>query len=494
MTSKSQNNNAKLFHELKSALLSAISSFRVLFPLQETDLKTARSLIVENSEIDFLCLMNFFINALKKDIESLEKDISTASRVHSLIDEEFDSVDYANILLENTKFTYSDMMKKCILETFIQKGFSPNFLNLKKIKEKSRILFYLQHADNLTNDLPKTVKKFFTLCKKYSDSKMLQRLMPDTDSFFSSSSSFRISHENADKTLSELRKELDKSDIFNSAQAFRYIDETFYPAYLDSIRNVDKFYGYYKAKLLFKEYFDSFASGSINYPFLISSFPGLGKTHFAISYTLANPELTLILPEPADLEEKLEALIGKLERRKNRRFVLFFDDIDTNNVNWYYFRTHVGGSFMLPDNITIVIASNYEFPANISSRGRGFVFPPFDEVLCMEMVEDFLRGMKMQDPKHQLVSVIAADYVEEFGQKKFEELSPRTLVRYLERYEKDINKRRKMLELSNEDVIAQPDTQVFTEVNIKLMEAFFGEEAVKKYHEKLYEFGEQNEF
>jgi hypothetical protein len=100
------------------------------------------------------------------------------------------------------------------------------------------------------------------------------------------------------------------------------------------------------------------------------------------------------------------------------------------------------------------------------------------------MSQDVLRSMGMKKPPAELVSVIAADYVEDFGQKMFEELSPRTLVRYLERYEKDGVKRKRMLDLSREDVVTRPDAQVFFEVNVKLLRALHGEEAVKRLQEE----------
>ena len=166
----------------------------------------------------------------------------------------------------------------------------------------------------------------------------------------------------------------------------------------------------------------------------------------------------------------MEKIIRDLSQRKNRKFVLFFDDIDTRKVNWYYFRTFIGGSYMLPSNICIVIASNLDFPANISSRGRGFNFPIFDEIECQQMVTDFLMQMGMSAPPPELASVIAADYVEQFAQHAFEELSPRTLVRYLERYNQDMHKRKKMLELSRGEMYTKPDAQIFFDTNQKLKE------------------------
>ena len=82
------------------------------------------------------------------------------------------------------------------------------------------------------------------------------------------------------------------------------------------------------------------------------------------------------------------------------------------------------------------------------------------------MIADFLAARGMRRINNNLVAVIAADYTEEFGQKKFSELSPRTLMHYLEVYERDMTKRRRMLELSQQELIQRPDAQLFYEFNI----------------------------
>ena len=79
-------------------------------------------------------------------------------------------------------------------------------------------------------------------------------------------------------------------------------------------------------------------------------------------------------------------------------------------------------------------------------------------------------AMGMKAPSKELVSIIASDYVEEFGQHIFEELSPRTLVRYLERYLNDSVKRKKVLEQSRQDVITSPDAMCFYEANQKVIQ------------------------
>ena len=282
----------------------------------------------------------------------------------------------------------------------------------------------------------------------------------------------------------ELAVRFEQSDPFASDRSFRYKKGEFFPVELKSIRAVEQFFGYAEAKRVFRDHFSGFLEGRHNLPLLVSGLPGLGKTQMTIAHALSCPEITLILPEPESLQGGLENLIEKLAGASAHKFIVFFDDIDTREVNWYYFRTHVGGSFALPRNIMAVIASNYRFPPNISSRGRAFAFPFFDEIRCQEMIEDMFlsRGMKHVSP--ELLSLIAADYVESFGQKLFDELSPRTLARYLELYLADREKRRLMLELSHGDVITKPDPQAFYAQNMELLRALYGKEAIDEIREK----------
>ena len=205
----------------------------------------------------------------------------------------------------------------------------------------------------------------------------------------------------------------------------------------------------------------------------------------SIAYSLSFPDITLIIPQPGDIAAGLEPLIAKLAAWPNRKFMLFFDDIDAAATDWYYFRANIGGTFSLPENITVTVASNQRFPANISSRGRGCEFPMFDEIRCQEMILDFLTAKGMRDPSKNLVAVIASDYVSEFGQKQFEELSPRTLVRYLDHSLSDPAKRKTLMDEANGEVVQQPDPQVFYEENVKLMRSIHGEEALDQFRQDV---------
>ena len=100
------------------------------------------------------------------------------------------------------------------------------------------------------------------------------------------------------------------------------------------------------------------------------------------------------------------------------------------------------------------------------------------------MIEEFLKSRGLKHRNHNLELVIAADYVEDFGQRKFEELSPRTLIRYLQVYQNDMKKRKKMLDMTRSNVFAKPDPQVFYEFNAKLMRSLYGDEVLDALREE----------
>ncbi|MBQ6352400.1 MAG: hypothetical protein IJJ28_03940 [Lentisphaeria bacterium] len=270
------------------------------------------------------------------------------------------------------------------------------------------------------------------------------------------------------------------ADELSRGRCFLFRSGKIIPVAPESVKPVEKFFGFAGMRAIYRDHFRDFVGGVCNVPLLIHSLPGYGKTSMVLSHALASPEVTVILPEPAALEREWDTLLDKLIRRPDRKFVLFFDDIDPRAVDWYHFRTNVGGAFSPPAHIMVVLSSNYEFPAGILSRGRRMSYPVFDEVRCTEMVEDFLRDFGLKRPPRNLVSLIAADYTEEFGQKKFTELSPRTLMRYLTVYGMNRNKRRTIAEMSLGEVITKPDGELFYEFNIELMRSLYGEEYIQK--------------
>ncbi len=343
--------------------------------------------------------------------------------------------------------------------------------------------FFYRHAVRLAELLKELVPAYCALLAERSGEApegAVSRLRPSALKLDSAQSAFLRMKPGA--VALEIAK-LSSDDPFAHGRIFRHQDGAFVPLELPSIRSADEFYGYQSVRRMFQEHFRAFSEGRNNLPLLISSLPGLGKTQMSIAYSLSFPNITLIIPQPGDLAAGLEPLIAELAVWTNHKFMLFFDDIDVSKTDWYYFRTNIGGTFSLPENITLTIASNQRFPANISSRGRGCEFPMFDEIRCQEMILDFLTAKGLREPSKNLVAVIASDYVSEFGQKQFEELSPRTLVRYLDHYLSDPAKRKTLMDEANSDVVPQPDPQVFYEENVKLMRSIHGEEALDQFRQ-----------
>lgn len=280
--------------------------------------------------------------------------------------------------------------------------------------------------------------------------------------------------------IEKLASGLKSADPFGSHRVFGYRNGVFHAVEPSSVKPVEKFFGFPGVRLALGEHFRDFAAGKTSLPLLINSLPGYGKTSMVISFALSVPDTVVILPEPDALEDSWQQLISKLSSRRDHRFVLFFDDIDPRAIDWYHFRTNVGGAFTPPGNIMPVLTANYEFPPSILSRGRRISYPTFDEERCLEMIEDFLAVYGIKKPPRNLVSLMGAEYTEEFGQKKFTELSPRTLMRHLALYENDQRKRRQVVELAGGGMVTRPDAELFYEFNIELMRSLYGEEYIQR--------------
>ena len=334
----------------------------------------------------------------------------------------------------------------------------------------------LQDPDNAAAQFYlKKARILFKGLKEISDTvKDSDQLLPGADRIFAA----------LPEKENELPATLLQCDPFGSSRVFRWVNGKLHPATVQSAKDTDSFFGFQGVRTIFNDHFRDFAKGKSNIPLLVYSLPGYGKTSMTISYVLENPENILILPEPEALEDAWDDLIAAISCRPDHKFVIFFDDIDPREVNWYSFRTHVGGAFSLPGNIMPVLSSNYEFPASILSRGRKVSYPVFDELRCTEMIEDFLLDFGLRSLPPNLVALIGADYTEEFGQKKFTELSPRTLIRYLSIYARDPNKRRTIAELAMSPLITRPDAELFYSFNINLMRSLYGDEYIARMREE----------
>jgi len=459
----------------------AAASFNVLF--EQMDAEGTGMKVVSARYRAFLEMLRIY---LRKERFERENPLPDTAAVFCA--GEPDTVDALNALAQlcGTR-SFGAMLDGALFEALLRlNAASPMRPELLKAVEKNTTMAggTVRHAIRFAKSLAAILKTSAALNEyaREKDSGDLPRLSPAAGSLSLRGSVFPRA---TPKGLAmELAARFEQNDPFAADRSFRYKDEEFIPVELKSIREVDQFFGYNEAKRVFQEHFSGFLEGRHNLPLLVSGLPGLGKTQMTIAYALSFPEFSLILPGPESLQTGLEKLIDQLAACPAHKFIVFFDDIDTREMNWYYFRTHVGGSFALPKNILTVIASNYRFPPNISSRGRAFTFPFFDEIRCQEMIEDMFLSRGMEHISPELLSLIAADYVESFGQKLFDELSPRTLARYLELYMEDQEKRRLMLELSHGDVITKPDPQAFYAQNLGLLRALYGKEAIDEIREK----------
>ena len=457
-----------------SRLQDKIGALRVSLNLIFTSIQDGVRSYLDIYRHDFVELYDRALTAIEKDLKILEQSPDSARRLYAMIEHEEDSIDFINEISRRcSDAPFTEIMDSVVADALNAVGFMARLRHDAGLNQSDQ--FLRSHVDRLRIN-SSVIPEFVDLLRRsVPEESGLERLMPGAESLL-----IKDNSEDVGSFLDKARE----ADPFSESRSYRYVNGVFSPVKLDDIRSVEEFFGYFGVRQHFEHHFNGFVRGEHNIPLLVSSLPGLGKTHFCIAYALRCPEITLILPDPEDLEHGLQHLINKLALRRERRFVLFFDDIDPTAVNWYYFRTHVGGSIALPRNICVALASNYEFPANICSRGLGVTFPVFDELRCMEMIEEFLYSMGLKTPRENLIMTIAADYVEQFGQHRYEELSPRTLMRYLDIYRNDREKRKKMLEASTRDVIVKPDPQAFYVFNIKLMKAIHGPEIINQLQEE----------
>ena len=462
---------------LKDTLVAAESSIKVLF----TELKKGETEFINIFRRNFIQNYIIVLNKVLIDLNRFSDDRESAKRIFSALNAEADSIDAINqLFIDCQGKNLISCLEEAVFDALISHGV------LKKLKDSDDdTAFFISHAAQICFSV-QAISDFIKIMQNAAGTNnKLSRLRPVIKKLLQGKSCIDLPDKKiSSKTMDLLSKKALESDPFGGGKAFRYLNNKFTAVELSSIRTVDNFFGYAKVRKTFEQHFEEFSKQKTNLPLLVCSLPGLGKTHFTISYTLNHDNLTLILPEPEDLEKTLQPLIEKLASRKDRRFIIFFDDVDPAKINWYYFRTNIGGSFSLPDNVSVVIASNFEFPANILSRGRAVKFPLFDEIRCLEMIEEFLKSCGLKHRNQNLELVIAADYIEDFGQRKFEELSPRTLIRYLQIYQNDMKKRKKMLNITRSEVFSRPDPQVFYEFNTKLMRSLYGDEILDALREE----------
>ncbi len=455
-------------NDFRKTLAETRTSLEVIF----TKITDGQRHFLDIYRRDFIELYAQTLKAMADELQELKP-----ARLYQVLDVQADSIDFINEICRRCGGTpLAVILENSISDAFNAEGLMARIKTSRELSGSDR--FAISHAERLCRNYD-VISAYVRLLREAAPADALSRLNPDIDTVLTVKPVLNDS-DSIDYFISKAAE----SDPFAGHRAYRYRDGEFRAVDLEYIRPVEGFFGYLGVRQNFDEHFGGFVREEHNVPLLVSSLPGLGKTHFTISYALRHPKVTLILPGPEDLEQGLERLLAKLSVRKDRKFVIFFDDIEPEKIDWYYFRTHIGGSIALSPNICVAVASNFEFPANIASRGLGVKFPMFDELRCMEMIEEFLMTLGLRKPKDTLIMSMAADYVEKFGQHKYEELSPRTLMRYLDIYKHDRAKRKFMLDASAGDVVVKPDPQAFYLFYVKLMKAIHGPDIVNVLQEE----------
>ncbi len=361
---------------------------------------------------------------------------------------------------------FADQLYREIFDLFIAHGVSAH--SIAPANDDENRAFLLENAADLLTGLQKIVKDVIADAPRRlsPEAKKIAETLPKT------------------RDLDAISAAIAAHDRFSRCRTFRFDGDQLVEAELGSAKKITSFYGFAGVRAIIADHLADFRQGLVNVPLLIYSLPGYGKTSMTISYALADSDDVLVLAGPEALADAWEKLYALVAARPDRRFILFFDDIEPQNVDWYNFRTHVGGAYTLAKHVLVILASNYEFPASILSRGRSVTFPVFDELRCTEMIEDFLRDFGLKRPPENLVALLGADYTEAFGQKKFTELSPRTLMRHLLVYTQSREKRRLLADLSEGEVITRPDPTLFYEFNIELMRTLYGDHYIERLREE----------
>ncbi len=462
-------------YNIKSSISQWEGSHRVLFP------KEPHSFLKDTAYYKWLQYASKVMHYISKNLETTDHFFPIFTEVTSIHEE--DPIDVLNCFYEySAAKPLNAWMDPCIVEMLIQRKLLP-FTDDDQIEEEE-LAFYLKHAKQWSSHF---IAIIHTFLNEQMPAIEVSRLHPKLKKYLTSAHCLFVEENLNAQDVVKIAKIYDP---FALERSYQWRDGVFTAVQLHSIRPISEFYGYESLRAFFKNYFYRFIQGENYVPLLMTSLPGLGKTHLTISNILAHDNLTLILGAPETLTHDLPQLFAKLAARPYRKFVIFIDDIDTRNVDWYTFRTYVGGSYTLPKNVTLAIASNFPFPPNVLNRGQNCLFPLFDPSRCNEMIHDFLCSMGMKKPPERLVMVIAANYTEEVGQKIYEDLSPRTLIRYLELFRADPEKRKRMLELSLSNVSTRPDPDLFFESNIQRLRALYGESAIDELrHEVMKSYG-----
>lgn len=445
---------------VESLLRNAQASANVLFQRpQGAELTTRKALHRETLQTYTACL-----HAIELELAEITHESDAAARYYAVTKDGPDSIDYANHLIAmGNGRTFAERLSECIWDSV--RECLP--ADLEQVGDNPRLLHAMRHAYRMFEVGVEVLNAHMQLLNDLSeprDSDALPRLDPTG---FGTHGEDRVEiSEDGAIDLTTIQDKLRKHDLFAASRAFRPFHDELHPGSIGAIRDFERFYGYTREREFFTGYFSEFVAGRETQPLLLSGMPGIGKTHLTMACTFSIPELTLILADQSYLENALEWLVDVIEQHRYRRFVLFFDDIEPDAVNWTTFRNQVDGFLPYAGNVAMVIAANAEFPAPIRSRCRTFEFRAMDPEVCQEFIADYLEEHRwMSQPYPNLVSTIASDFVSMYKRRVLSELTPRSLVKYLENLQADKDRIKKLIRESLEDIIRVPSEEAFIESN-----------------------------
>ncbi|MCK5686011.1 ATP-binding protein [bacterium] len=379
-----------------------------------------------DSEEEFMTCVKSLIKSIKDEISNVDSE-HLAERLIFRLGENPDSIDYFNNIIRLTQeISFADLLKKRLcfdLSLIID-------LNNIQANCKIKINQILMHSARLIKLACLIPEKYFSKLKKMlRKNDQLLRLVY-FDPFETGNEIF--------SELEDLIFHVRELDGFSNDRAFTFDSEINFSSFsVDHIRDRIDFYGYRETKLFFMDHFSEFANNNPVLPLFIYGPPGLGKTHFTISMALAYQNLNVICMGKEQFETRLGKLFARLKNYSYRRFVVFIDDIDPKTIDWYQFRSYVDGMMHIPENVSLVISTNFEFSSRILSRGKVLEFQRLNARLAEEMINDYFVSTTGHNLPDALFTIIAADYVNEQINGPLHELTPRSLLVYLQTLEKN---------------------------------------------------------
>lgn len=456
---------------LKSGVAQAIASANVLFEQPSSEETKTHALIHRE-------LLDAFVRCLRSiraELDLLSTDPATARRYREVVADSPDSIDYANHLMgASGRRSFAGVLRQCVWDVIRERLHASGTDD--EAASDSRLLHALEHACRLFEvglSVPADYLALLHDLNAPTAPNALPRLDPTgLGAFEGDANAVRMDAKGlTTKMLGAIREQIKSQDIFAGGRTFRPVHDEILPGQVADARSLDNFYGYKTEQAILDEHFKGFAEGETVQPLLMSGMPGVGKTHLSIAHALSLPGAILINAEQEFIAAPLERLFDRLGGHPYRRFVLLFDDVEPEHINWSTFRNHIDGYLPHTDNVGVVITTNGEFPAQIRSRCRVFEFRPMSPEVCMEFISDYLEVYKwMSQPYPDLVSTVAADYASMFSRNLLNDLTPRSLVRYLEMLEGDKEKIRKLIRESLGEVVRIPTEDPFLESNRQIKE------------------------